>query len=482
MITPSLKKRLAVLVLIIGAFSFRLPADTFPAPAEDNTQRDYLVARKTFYSLLKESSRGLTFEQDDYQKLQAAQLVYPGLYEHLMSYFHLLYVTDDAQEAGSRLGFQEISTRMAHEFLRSIPMQSLKTDISPLQSLVLSTGYYAQEALPTFRRFSRRVHRKVKGQWAFEDMRVREAHDISRGQGVRLAVIDTGLDPSLRDIRRHVNAYKDLLDSAGPNPDKGRFPYDWEGHGTSLASVILQVAPEVELMIIKFYEGESMGRVPESQWTHYLLAAGIMWAARNGADIINLSVSLRRNTPALRQAIRYCWDHNIVVITSMGNKRSPQHAALSRYPAAYPWTIAVGGVEKTEEALKIWENSASGPYVDVVAPAKDIWVEVPQYRGRSRLANNRNGNSLATSFVAGTAALMLAAMDADTRKILLSRPGGVTESIRRILHQTASNEKLGYLSPNPESGHGIIEIPKAIALSRLWTPGDLTFTLPAPGY
>jgi hypothetical protein len=207
-----------------------------------------------------------------------------------------------------------------------------------------------------------------------------------------------------------------------------------------------------------------------------------MWAAHSGADIINLSVSLRRNTPALKKALRYCWDRNIVVITSMGNKRSPQHAALSRYPAAYPWTIAVGGVEKAEEALRIWENSATGPYVDVVAPAKDIWVEVPQYRGRTRLANNRYGNSLAASFVAGTAALMLSAMDVETKKALSRRPGGLTESIRRILHQTASNEKLGYFSPNPVSGHGMIEIPKAIALARIWSPEDLTLMLPAYGF
>jgi hypothetical protein len=56
------------------------------------------------------------------------------------------------------------------------------------------------------------------------------------------------------------------------------------------------------------------------------------------------------------------------------------------------------------------------------------------------------------------------------------------ESIRRILHQTASNEKLGHFFPNPFSGHGIIDIPKAIALVRVWSPDNLTFIIPIPEF
>ncbi|MGB2908338.1 MAG: S8 family serine peptidase [Candidatus Aminicenantaceae bacterium] len=460
---------MALALLVIGACTALLPAATPGPPRVDGFQEAYLAARKTFYSVLKQGSQGLPFTADDYLQLQSAQLLLPGLYEHLMNSYFLIPVPDEAREEEPGALFQELATEMAEEFLRSIPVESPRPGISPLQSLVLSTGYYAQEAIPTFRSFSRRVHRKVKRQWAFDDMEVRKNHKITKGRGIRLAIIDTGLDPSLRDIRSRVISYKDLLDRTASLQGASRFPYDWEGHGTSLASVILQVAPEVELMIVKFYEGESMGRVPASRWTHFLIAAGIMWAAHNGADIINLSVSLRHDTPELSKAIRYCWDHNIVVVTSMGNKRSSSHPTSPLFPAAYPWTIAVGGIEKTGETFQVWENSASGSYVDVVAPAKDIWVEAPQYRGREPMVNNRYGNSLATSFVAGSAALLLAAMDADTRMALKSQPGRLSDSIRSILQQTASNEKVGCLFFNSFSGHGLIEISEAIALARAWS-------------
>ncbi len=325
---------MALTLLVIGACTTLLLATNPGPPKVDGFQEAYLAARKTFYSVLKQSSQGLPFTADDYRQLQSAQLLLPGLYEHLMNSYFLSRVPDEARDEESGVLFQELSAKMAGEFLRSIPMESPRPGISPLQSLVLSTGYYAQEAFPTFRSFSRRVHRKVKRQWAFDDMEVRKNHKITKGQGIRLAIIDTGLDPSLRDIRSRVIAYKDLLDRAAPLREASRFPYDWEGHGTSLASIILQIAPEVELLIIKFYEGESMGRVPASRWTHFLIAAGIMWAAHNGADIINLSVILRHDTPELSKAIRYCWDHNIVVVTSMGNKRSSSHPILPLYPAA----------------------------------------------------------------------------------------------------------------------------------------------------
>jgi subtilisin family serine protease len=212
-----------------------------------------------------------------------------------------------------------------------------------------------------------------------------------------------------------------------------------------------------------------MAGVPASRWTHYLIAAGILWAARQGADIINLSVSLRHDTPTLRRAVQYCWDHNILIVTSMGNLRKPGSSGTKTYPAGYAQTLAVGGVEKQGEEFKIWENSAAGPFVDIVAPAKDIWVEVPQYRGRPYTSNLRYGNSLASSFTAAAAALMLSAMPPESRQTLRARPGLLPETLRRIFHETASNPKLGFSSTNPLSGHGLIDILGALEKARVIT-------------
>ena len=401
--------------------------------------------------------------------LQHAQLNLNGLYEHLMNFYYEIHLAEENQGRDLVDRFTRVSTRMAAEFLRSIPPTSPREGISPLRSLLLSTGFFAQDAAPTLRRFSRRIHRKVRGQWAIEDLGIRQAHSIAKGRGVRLAIIDTGLDPSLREIRSQVKAYKDLLDGAKPSQNQGRFPYDWEGHGTSLASVIQQVAPDCELLVIKFFESESMAGVPASRWTHYLIAAGMLWAARQGADIINLSVSLRHDTPTLRRAVQYCWDRNILIVTSMGNTREPDSSGTKTYPAGYAQTLAVGGVEKQGDEFKVWENSAAGPFVDIVAPAKDIWVEAPQYRGRPFSGNLRYGNSLASSFTAAAAALVLSAMPPGSLDILRSRPGQLPGTLRQIFLETASNTRLGFNAPNPLSGHGLIDILGALEKARVIT-------------
>lgn len=469
-----LKLRIVFIILLIGAGWIPYTTALSKTPPSDQEELDYHQAKKTFYTTLAQSSLGFPFMPEDYQQLQQGHRKLPGLYEHLMNFFPLLYSREDGVAGTSQRSYEDHAKEMARELLRSIPVDSPKKDISPLKSILLSTGYYAQKALPDLHRFSRTIHHKVRAQWAIHELQVKKAHTVTRGHGIRLAVIDTGLDPSLRAIRSRVIAYKDLLDSAPPYKEQGRFPYDQDGHGTSLTSLILQVAPEVELMIIKFYESESMGRVPTSRWTHFLIASGMMWAAHRGADIINISACLQTDSPALRQAVKYCWEKNIVVITSMGNSRFGGSPTPLTYPACYPWTIAVGGIESTGDRLKVWDNSAAGDYVDIVAPAKDIWVESPQYQGRPRAVYNRFGNSLAASFTSGSAALLLSVMTSRSLNHLRSRPGRLPEVIRRILQDTASNQKLGYSTPNPFSGHGLIEILPALAMAKSWTLNHLT--------
>ncbi len=470
----TLKLRSVFSPWLIGACLTLFPAALSKTTHTNHAKLGYHKAKQTFYATLAQSSRGFPFSPQVYKQLQQGLQKLPGLYEHLMNFYPLLHSREGQMAGTSQQSYEDHAKEMARELLRSIPVDSPEKGISPLDSILLSTGYFSQKSLPDLRRFSRIIHRKVKGQWAIRELQVKEAHSVTKGRGVRLAIIDTGLDPSLREIRSRVTDYKDLLDGSPPYVEQGRFPYDQDGHGTSLASLILQVAPEAELMIIRFYESESMGRVPASRWTHYLIASGMMWAAHRGADIINISTCLHSDSPALRQAVQYCWEKNIVLITAMGNGRSPGASSPPSYPACYPWTIAVGGMEKQGSTLKVWDNSAVGDYVDIVAPAKDIWVESPQYQGHPRAVKTRFGNSLAASFASGSAALLLSVMDPKILRNLRSRPGRLPDVIRRILQDTASNQKLGYSSPNPYSGHGLIEILSALAMAKSWSADHLT--------
>ena len=115
-----------------------------------------------------------------------------------------------------------------------------------------------------------------------------------------------------------------------------------------------------------------MHTVPPSRWTWYLVSAGIVWAVQNGADIISLSVSVNKDFEPIQKACRMCWEKNVILITPMGNAFEEKDENSVFYPAAYPWTIAVGGVEKKDGPLSVWEFSSSGDYIDVVAPASGI--------------------------------------------------------------------------------------------------------------
>ena len=388
-----------------------------------------------------------------------------------MNYYYLLHPLDEHADTDTSIEshFQKISRRMAKEFIFSVPGTSSIPDVSPLKSTLMSAGYFAKKTIPHFRKITRPMRRYVKNQWALEDLKVEKAHSLSRGKGVCLAIIDTGIDPTLQPIRAKTKKKKNLLDGSNFPGERGRYPYDWCGHGTSMATVIHEISPDVELMVIKFFESESMDPAPSSRWTCYLIAAGMMWAAQNGADIINLSVSLSQDIASVWEAAKYCWEHNVVVVTSMGNTFGDKPRDSVSYLAAYPWTIAVGGMEKCKEGFRVWEHSGIGGYIDVVAPAKDVYVEVPRYRGQSQVSPIRWGNSLATSFVAGTTALILNSFPEQTLNRLREEPGKVPETVRRILRETASNEILGYSSPNPYSGHGMIELLGAVQKAQATT-------------
>jgi subtilisin family serine protease len=165
---------------------------------------------------------------------------------------------------------------------------------------------------------------------------------------------------------------------------------------------------------------------------------------------------MRKNYEEIKNASENCWRKNVTLISAAGNVENKESELDAYYPASYPWSIGVGGVEKRNGKLKVWKYSAKGNFIDVVAPAAEILVESPSYLDRRSWPTRVSGNSLAVPIVAATTALVLSAMDEKTKQALRKHPGVLVETMRSILRETSSNRKLGYTKPNLESGFGII--------------------------
>jgi subtilisin family serine protease len=425
----------------------------------------YDQGKAIFYRTLKAKAIALPLGESDRQLLLNAEKKIPELYEHLMNFYASRCQKEEPNEASLCSYFLRLSTEMAEELIQAILEANPPDGMTDLRSVLTSAGYYSRKMSPICRKYLRPMASYARAQWAFQEMSVTEAHALTKGKGVKLAIIDSGVDPTLREIRTRISKYRNFLDSSKPLADKEKFPFDWDGHGTAVASVAYQIAPEVELMIIKIFDAETMSVAPLTRWTIFLIAAGMTWAVQNGADVINLSAALVEDAKQLQETSKLCWEKNVVVVTAMGNVNNPEEKEIPSYPAAYPWTIAVGGVEKHNGRLKIWPQSAEGNYIDVVAPAAGVWVETPSYLDNKQMPRRAFGNSLATPVAAGTVALMLSAMDSRVLNNLKKHPGQVVETVRKIIRATASNSVLGLNDPNPSSGYGLINLRKAVEMA-----------------
>ncbi|MBQ0902901.1 S8 family serine peptidase [Micromonospora sp. U21] len=229
-------------------------------------------------------------------------------------------------------------------------------------------------------------------QWHLSYLQATTAQQISRGKGVVVAVPDTGVDPH-PDLRSNLLAGTDII--AGGNGDGRR---DRDSHGTSMAGLIaahgrgrelgaLGIAPEAKILPIYDSPPHAYGEPND-------LAEGIEYAIANGADVISVA-SVGGSSSRLRQAIRAALNANIVIVAGAGNL--PRDQTIG-YPASETGVIAVGGVDRAGRHAVV---SVTGPEIDVVAPAVDIYST--SYDGKY---SKGTGTSSATAIVAGAAALI----------------------------------------------------------------------------
>lgn len=286
------------------------------------------------------------------------------------------------------------------------------------------------------------------GDYGFAD-----AWNTTRGAGVTVAVIDTGIDSSVAELAGVVVGGTDVsgLGSANGQKPVGSDAQD-SSHGTMVASLLagrgtgdgaglVGVAPEANLLSVSVAFGESASTVSNDDQ----IAEGIRWAVDNGADVINMS--LTRNTlfwpESWDDAFLYAFENDVVVVAAAGNRGSGTTEVGA--PATIPGVLTVAGVDRNKTAS--FDASSQGITISVAAPSEQLVGAVP---GGGYVL--WDGTSAAAPIVSGLVALVRAQF-----------PNlSAAEVMNRVI---ASANPDGRSVPSPIYGNGLIDALGAVTAS-----------------
>jgi subtilisin family serine protease len=264
------------------------------------------------------------------------------------------------------------------------------------------------------------------------------------GTGVRVAVIDTGIDYNHPDLAA---VYAGGYDFVNNDSD----PYDDQYHGTHCAGTIaaslngfgvVGVAPEASLYGLKVLSSSGSGSYS------YVISA-LDWCVANQIQVASLSLGSSGDPGTqVRDAFNRAYNAGVVVVSSAGNSGSGTDTV--GYPAKYDSVIAVGSTTRSDTRSSF---SSTGPAVEVAAPGSSI---LSTYPGNSYAY--LSGTSMACPHVSGVAALLLSGGVADA-----NGDGRVNDDVRLALQVTA--EDLGPTGRDNEFGFGLVDAAAAVALT-----------------
>jgi type VII secretion-associated serine protease mycosin len=251
-------------------------------------------------------------------------------------------------------------------------------------------------------------------QWTLDALHIPRAWKYSRGNGVTVAVLDTGVDGHQSDLSGRVIDGPDF--TGHTRKPGGRY---WGRHGTEMASLVaghghgtgaaagvMGVAPDAKILSIRVtWELNDPLRGDHDQVDHArdAVAKGIRYAADHGAQVISMSLGggnlFYNGNSAEEAAIKYAIGKGSVLIASAGNDGNG--ANRRNYPAAYPGVIAVGAVDREFKAAKFTNRHT---YISVAAPG----VEIVSADAAGHGYILGTGTSSSAAFVAGMSALVKA--------------------------------------------------------------------------
>ncbi len=271
--------------------------------------------------------------------------------------------------------------------------------------------------------------------WGVARIEAPAVHGSVDGDGVRIAVLDTGVDYTHPDLDAN---YRGGYDFIGQDAD----PMDDNGHGTHCAGIIaaeddgsgiIGVAPRAEIYAVKVLDSSGGGHISD-------VVAGIEWAIENDIQIISMSLGGNSDSYALRSACDAAYDAGILIVAAAGNDgRYSGYGDTVDYPARYDSVVAVAATDQSDRRAS-W--SSTGPDVEIAAPGVGVYSTYPGgYRTNS-------GTSMACPHVAGVAAL-----------VMETRPEWSNDQVRERLAETAE-----YLGRSTWYGNGLVNAIEAVGI------------------
>lgn len=294
-------------------------------------------------------------------------------------------------------------------------------------------------------------------QWWFDSWSIqKEVWPLTKGKGVTVAVIDTGVNAQLPDMKPAVLPGGDMTGRGGD----GRKDYDTrqDGHGTGMASLIASqgtktgfvgIAPEAKIL-----------PVAAPSLNGPVTSKAVRFAVDHGAKVINISqgstsadIYPNQCPPELLEAIKYAASKDVVIVAGAGNSGNFDNRPA--YPASCPGVVAVGALARDG---KPWKSTQRQDYVAVGAPGQDVgWI-------------NKDGHV----FTAGEGTSQASALTAGAVALLRSRyPEMPARQVVQRLIATAKD--FGPPGKDDMLGYGVISIPRALKQ-------DVPETAPNPVY
>lgn len=277
--------------------------------------------------------------------------------------------------------------------------------------------------------------------WEIKKFNIENQWKLSQGEGVKIAVIDTGCDLDHEDLKGNMLQGVNFV-------EPGKDPYDQNGHGSHTAGTIaainndggmVGVAPKAKILPVKALGKDGNGSL---DW----VVQGIIWSADNGADFISMSLGSPAPAQPLQRAIDYAARKGCVIFCAAGNAGE---AVDIMYPAKYDHTIAIGAIDRY---LQRTNFTCSGETLDFLAPGHDILSCVPGNKYALM-----SGTSMSTPFAVGCAALLLSYARNSSGQSALLNMLNTSEDYVKVFRKKAKNlDNPRYAGQKRYQGYGIL--------------------------